>query len=267
MEIFQAIIFGILEGFTEFLPISSTGHLIVAQDLIGYKDTSKIFTVVIQTGAIAAVIWNYRHDLISKVGGLFNGDKEIKKFWQIWIIATVPGGLAGFLFRDFLTVYAVSATVAIALIVGGILIWLIETYHKATKSKTGQPDFGSISLNQSIKIGLFQMLALVPGVSRSGATIMGGLISGLDRVTAASFSFYLSIPILLLAAVYQLAKGYDELNTISGGIPALVAGTIAAFITALIVIRWLLRYVYHHDFKIFAYYRIILGVIILLALV
>lgn len=267
MEIFQAIIFGILEGFTEFLPISSTGHLIVAQDLIGYKDTAKIFTVVIQTGAIAAVIWNYRYDLAGKVRGLFENDENAKKFWLIWIIATIPGGLAGLLFRDFLTVYAVSLTVALALIIGGVLIWLIETYHKAPKNKTGEPNFSSISIKQSVKVGLFQMLALIPGVSRSGATIMGGLISGLDRVTAASFSFYLSIPILLLAALYQLVKGHDELSTISGGIPALVAGTIAAFITALIVIRWLLRYVYHHDFKIFAYYRIILGAIILLALV
>jgi undecaprenyl-diphosphatase len=266
MEILQALLLGVLEGFTEFLPISSTGHLIVAQEFMGYKDTAKIFTVVIQTGAIAAVIWNYRADLWRRTKGLFAGDPVMKRFWAVWIIATIPGGLAGFLLKDSLSVYAVATTVAIALIVGGIIIWLIETYHTAPQSKTGKPEFEKISIKQAIQVGLYQMLALVPGVSRSGSTIMGGLLSGLDRVTAASFSFYLSIPILLLASTYQLAKGYDELNTVSGGAPALIAGTVAAFVTALVVIKWLLRYVYHHDFKIFAYYRIILGIIILIAL-
>ena len=266
MEIIQAILLGILEGFTEFLPISSTGHLIVAQEFAGYQDTAKIFTVVIQTGAIAAVIWNYRHDLLRRVKGLIEKDPKIMKFWAIWVIATIPGALAGFFLRDLLSVYAVATTVAIALIVGGVIIWIIETYHKARMSKTGQPDFESINTNQAIKIGLFQMLALVPGVSRSGSTIMGGLLTGLDRVTAASFSFYLSIPILLLAGAYQLVKGYDDLNTVTGGATSLIVGTIAAFVTSLVVIKWLLRYVYHHDFKIFAYYRVALGMIILLAL-
>ena len=266
MEIIQAVILGILEGFAEFLPISSTGHLIVASDLMGYKDTAKIFTVVIQTGAIAAVLWNYRLDLIRKVIGLFKRDPKVLQFWKIWIMATVPAGLAGFLLRDSLEVYAVSLTVAIALIIGGILIWIIETYHQAPKSRTPEPEFERISFKQSVLVGLYQMLALVPGVSRSGATIMGGLLSGLDRVTAAAFSFYLSIPILLLAGSYQLLKGYDELDTVSGGAPALVAGTIAAFVTALLVIRWVLHYIYRHDFKIFAYYRILLGLIIIAAL-
>jgi undecaprenyl-diphosphatase len=266
MDILQAILLGILEGFAEFLPISSTGHLIVASDLINYKDTAKIFTVVIQMGAIAAVIWNYRNDLIQKVKGLLTGHKPTQRFWLIWILATIPGGLAGFLFKDALSVYAVSLTVAIALILGGIAIWLIETYHKAAKNKGETPQFENITVKQSLQIGAYQMLALIPGVSRSGATIMGGLLSGVDRVTAAAFSFYMSIPILLLAGLYQLAKGYDELGTVSGGAPALIAGTVAAFITALLVIRWLLHYVSQHDYKIFAYYRIILGSIILLAL-
>lgn len=266
LEILQAIALGILEGFAEFLPISSTGHLIVASEFLGYKDTAKIFTVVIQMGAIAAVLWFYRRDLINKVIGLFRGDKQIIRFWLIWIIATIPGGVAGFLLRDKVSVYAVSLTVAVALIIGGIAIWLIETYHKAARSKGGEAQFEKITFRQSIQVGAFQMLALVPGVSRSGATIMGGLISGLDRVTAAAFSFYLSIPILLLAGGYQLIKGYDELHTVSGGASALLAGTIAAFITASLVIRWVLRYVYNHDFKIFAYYRIILGLLIIAAL-
>lgn len=266
MEILQAIFLGVLEGFAEFLPISSTGHLIVASDLMGYKDTAKIFTVVIQMGAIAAVLWYFRADLMQKTIGLFKRDTAAVHFWKVWIIATIPGALAGFLFKDLLSVYAVSATVAIALIVGGIIIWLIETYHHAAKNKSGEPQLTNITTSQAVKVGLYQMLALVPGVSRSGATIMGGLLSGIDRVTAATFSFYLSIPIILLAGSYQLAKGYEELSTVSGGAPALIAGTVAAFITALFVIKWLLRYVAKRDYKLFAYYRIILGILILLVL-
>jgi undecaprenyl-diphosphatase len=267
MDIIQAILLGVLEGFTEFLPISSTGHLVVASELVGYKDTAKIFTVVIQTGAIAAVIWFYRHDLMNRVRGLIQGDKAIRRFWLNWIVATIPAGLAGLLFRDALSVYAVSMTVAIALIIGGVIIWLIETYHKAAKNTTkGEPAFDKISTTQALKVGAFQALALIPGVSRSGATIMGGLLMGLDRVTVAAFSFYLSIPILLLAGGYQLVRGHNELNTVQGGAPALIAGTLASFVTALFVIKWLLHYIYTHDFKIFAYYRIVLGLIILAAL-
>ncbi len=266
MEILQAIGLGILEGFTEFLPVSSTGHLIVAQELIGYKDTAKVFTVVVQLGAIAAVIWNFRQDLINRIRGLLKRDKEMMNFWLIWVLATIPGGLAGFFLRDSVSSYAVAVTVAFALIIGGVVIWLIENFHKAPQSKTGKPAFESIKLSQAVKIGFCQALALIPGVSRSGSTIMGGLIFGLDRVTAASFSFYLSIPILLLAGGYQIVTGYDELSSVSGGVASLVAGVLAAFVTALIVIKWLLRYVYHHDFKIFAYYRIILGIVLLLVL-
>ncbi len=266
MEILQAIILGILEGLTEFLPISSTGHLIVASEVMNYKDTAKVFTVVIQTGAIAAVIWNYRKDLISKVIGLFKGDKAVQRFWAAWVIATIPGGLFGFFLRDKVSVFAVAATVGIALILGGIAIWLIETYHTAAKNFSGQAKFEKVTVMKALQVGLFQALAIIPGVSRSGASIMGGLLSGFDRVTAAAFSFYLSIPLLLLAGAYQLAKGGEGFETVAGGLPAIIVGTLAAFITALLIIRWLLRYVSTHDFKIFAYYRIIFGIIILLAL-
>lgn len=266
IEIIQAIFLGVIEGLTEFLPVSSTGHLIVAQEMIGYKDTAKVFTVVIQMGAIAAIIWNYRRDLLKKTIGLLKREKQAVHFWKIWILATVPAGIFGFLMRDQLSVYAVAKTVAIALIAGGVIIWLIETFHQPTKNPEGTPQFKKISLKQALQVGLFQMLAVVPGVSRSGASIMGGLLSGLDRVTAAAFSFYLSIPILLLAGGYQLAKGEEGFSTVQGGAAALVAGTIAAFITALVVIRWLLSYISNHSFKIFAYYRIIIGIGILLVI-
>jgi undecaprenyl-diphosphatase len=266
MDVLQAIILGIIEGLTEFLPVSSTGHLIVASDLMNYKDNAKVFTVVIQLGAIAAVIWNYRRDLMSKVIGLIKRDKATLRFWAAWIIATIPGGLLGFLLRDKVSVFAVAATVGVALILGGVAIWLIETYHSSAKNFSGHAKFEKITIAKALQVGVFQMLAIIPGVSRSGASIMGGLLTGFDRVTAAAFSFYLSIPLLSLAGVYQLAKGGEGFDTVDGGLTAIIAGTLATFVTALLIIRWLLRYVSTHNFKIFAYYRIVLGIIILLTL-
>lgn len=266
MDIIQAIILGIVEGLTEFLPISSTGHLLVSQDVLSYKDTAEIFTVVIQTGAIFAVIWFYREELVHKVAGLLKRDPRVLKFWANWIIATIPAGLFGFALKDRITEYSVLWVIALALIVGGIIIWLIETFHKAAKTHGTTAQFEKIDWLMALKIGFYQILALVPGVSRSGATIMGGLVSGLDRVTATAFSFYLSIPILLLAGAYQMIRGKDELHTVAGGGPAIIVGTVVSFFTALVAIKWLIRYVSHNDFKIFAYYRIVLGVIILLAL-
>ena len=260
MEIFQAIVLGIVEGLTEFLPISSTGHLIVAEDVLGYFDVSKMFTVVIQTGAIAAVIWYYRHKLLELVLGLFRGDKTVRRFWAVWIMATIPAAVFGFLFDAQLEEYAVPLTVAISLIVGGVLIWLIESYHHNAAPKR-EANLESITIRQAILIGLYQILALVPGVSRSGATIMGGILSGVDRVTATAFSFFLGIPILLLAGGYKLATG--DISSVEGGGMAIIVGTIAAFFTALAVVSWLLKYVSQHDFKIFAYYRIGFGVLLL----
>lgn len=266
MAILQAIILGIIEGLTEFLPISSTGHLIVSERVMGYKDTSEIFTVVIQVGAIAAVIWYFRRDLIEKVQGLFARKPVTIKFWQNWIIATIPAVLAGVVIEKQFSKLATPGIIAVAFIVGGVLMWIIETYHRPRPAKT-IPQFDSLTMKQSLQVGLYQVLALVPGVSRSGATIMGGLLSGLDRVTATAFSFYLSIPIIVLASGYKLIKGRDEIASVAGGGTAIVAGTVAAFITAFFVIGWLLKYVSKHDFKPFAYYRIILGIAILTVLV
>jgi len=259
MEIIQAIILGIVEGLTEFLPISSTGHLIVAEDMLGYYDSSKMFTVVIQMGAIAAVIWFYRRDLWRLVKGLFAGDSSILRFWLVWILATIPAGVVGLMFDARIEAYAVTTVVATMFILGGIAIWLIETFHKTKPTKTAHLE--KITIKQTLLIGAYQVLALIPGVSRSGATIMGGLLSGLDRVTATSFSFYLGIPILLLAGTYKLVTG--DISTVQGGAPALLAGVVSSFITALMVIGWLLRYVSTHDFKVFAYYRIVFGLLLL----
>lgn len=260
MEIFQAIILGIVEGVTEFLPISSTGHLIVAEDMLGYYDASKMFTVVVQTGAILAVMWYYRVRLGQLLLGIARGQAQARRFLWVWVLATVPAGVAGLLFDTKIEAWAVTSTVAIALILGGIAIWLIETYHQAAASPP-EARLEKITFRQSLAIGLYQVLALVPGVSRSGATIMGGLLAGLDRVTATAFSFYLGIPILLLAGMYKLATG--DIATVPGGAAAMLAGLAAAFVTALLAISWLLRYVSRHDFKLFAYYRIGFGLLLL----
>lgn len=259
MEIFQAIVLGVIEGLTEFLPISSTGHLIVAGDVIGYYDASKLFTVVIQLGAIAAVLWFYRVQLWQLITGLLKGDKTVRRFWLVWVIATIPAGLAGLLLNERIEAWAVTWVVASTLIVGGIAIWLIETYHRARPARD-QPQLNKLTLKQAIQVGLYQMLALLPGVSRSGATIMGGLLSGLDRVTATAFSFYLSIPVLLFAGGFKLATG--DIASVPGGAGALIAGIITSFLTALVVVGWLLRYVSRHSFKVFAYYRIVLGIVL-----
>lgn len=265
IEILQAIILGVVEGLTEFLPISSTGHLIVSEKLLGYKDTAEIFTVVIQVGAIAAVIWFYRADLWAKIKGFFAGDAKSQKFIYSVILGTIPALLIGFLVKDWLDKIATARTVAISLIIGGIAIWLIEYFHKT--KQTSDDNLDKITLKQALVIGFYQILALVPGVSRSGATIMGGLLSGLNRVSATAFSFYLSIPVIVLASGYQLAKGHNQLNTVSGGGPALLAGTVVAFITALFAVKWLLKFVSKNNFKPFAYYRIIIGILILLFIV
>ena len=265
IEIFQAILLGIVEGLTEFLPISSTGHLIVAQDVIGYKDVAELFTVVCQMGAIAAVIWHYRQDLIEKTAGALRGEKKTLFFWRNWIVATIPAGVIGLLFNDALERFVTVKSVAISLIIGGCIIWLIETKHTAKASKS-RPQFEHLTITQSIKVGLYQIAALIPGVSRSGATIMGGLLSGLDRVTATAFSFYLSIPIIVLAGTYKLVKEGDKISQITGGSTALLTGVVVSFVSALLAINWLLRYVASNNFKPFAYYRIIAGVVILIAL-
>jgi len=270
MEILQAIFLGIVEGFTEFLPISSTGHLIVAQHLIGYKDTAELFTVVIQIGAIAAVIWFYRQDIARRLKAVFQHDSGSYKFWINIIIATIPAVIAGLLFSDVIERIGRPGVVGVMLILGGLFLWHVETKMKKTLQvprtphHRDEPKFDSISSSQALKVGLAQTVALIPGVSRSGASIVGGMLSGMDRLTATAFSFYLSIPIMIAATGYKLVKEWDNIASLPGGSAALIAGTIAAFITALLAVKWLLRYVSKHDFKGFAVYRIILGSFVLI---
>lgn len=265
MFILQAILLGIIEGLTEFLPISSTGHLIVAERVIGYKDTAEIFTVVIQVGAIAAVLWFYRQDIWQKVRGLVHRNTKTVRFWQNLVIATIPAGLAGLAAEKKLGSLATLPVIAVSLVIGGVYILWVESLQPASGSSI-KPKLEQVTRMQALKIGLFQVLSLVPGVSRSGATIMGGLVNGLDRVTATTFSFYLSLPILFLASGYKIIKGRHDLATVPGGASALMVGTLATFVVAFGVVGWLLKYISHNNFRLFAYYRIAFGILILLVL-
>jgi undecaprenyl-diphosphatase len=266
MYVLQAIFLGIVEGLTEFLPISSTGHLIIAENVIGYHDTAKIFTVVVQIGAIAAIAWHYRTDLIARVKDLLAGQAAAKRFWINLVIATIPAGLVGLALDKTMEKYAIPSTVAIALILGGIVIFWAEARFAHSK-RDKQLKLDDITPKQALGVGLAQIVSLIPGVSRSGATIIGGLGVGLNRITAVTFSFYLSLPILGLASAYKLFKARHAIGTVPGGAAALLFGTIAAFASASFVIKWLLKYVANHDLKQFAYYRIYFGVFLLLLVI
>lgn len=259
-----AIFLGIVEGVTEFLPISSTGHLIIAARLTGFKDVEEIFTVVIQVGAIAAVIWFYRQDLLSKTRDLVARKQSAINFWKLLIIATIPAGLIGLILEKNIQSLATPTVVAWALIIGGIILWIVDHKPVEQSAKALKPTIENITTKQALIVGLGQAVAIIPGVSRSGATIVSGLSLGIDRATATAFSFYLSIPVLVLASAYKLYKYPEALGQISGGPSALILGLISAFVTAFFSIKWLLRYVSRHNFKPFAYYRIVVGIAILL---
>jgi undecaprenyl-diphosphatase len=267
IAILQAIILGIVEGVTEFLPISSTGHLKVAENLLGFKDVAFTFTVVIQIGAILAVVWYYRVDLLNRVVTLFQGKPEALRFWLNLVIATVPAAVIALVWeRIFSNRFETLTVIGLALILGGLLLWWLETMRGQANHAPEplEPNLDAITPLQAFWIGLAQTLAVIfPGTSRSGASIVGGWLVGLNRVTATTFSFYLGLPILGLAGLYKLYKARDILSSLPGGAPALVLGTVVSFVCALIVVGWLLRYVSRNDFKPFAVYRIIAGVVVL----
>ncbi|MCD0160932.1 undecaprenyl-diphosphate phosphatase [Deinococcus sp. 6YEL10] len=253
----NAALLGLVEGITEFLPVSSTGHLIVAADLLNVRDTGGTFEIVIQLGAVLAVIVYYARDLLGQARALPERP-EVRALWLGVVLAFLPAALLGFLFSDAITRYLFSPiTVALSLIVGGAVLWVIEgrTFTARTTALT------QVNTRQALIVGCAQCLALVPGVSRSASSIIGGLLTGLDRPTATAFSFYLSIPTLGLATLYALIKGREALDGTQFG--PLLVGLAVSFVTALLAIGWLLRYVSRHDFRGFAVYRILAGFAIL----
>jgi undecaprenyl-diphosphatase len=257
--LFKALILGIVEGVTEFLPISSTGHLILAGDLLDFNDEKgKVFTIVIQLGAILAVCWEYRAKITDVVTGI-GSDKAANRFVLNLFIAFLPAAILGLLFIKTIKYYLFHPLpVAMALIIGGVLIlWAERRDHVIDVEQVDDMDW-----KHALKIGLAQCLALIPGTSRSGATIIGGLLSGLSRKAAAEFSFFLAIPIMFAATFYDVYKHHEILEFNDLGM--FVVGFVAAFFSALLAVRGLMRFISNHDFTVFAWYRIAFGIIILI---
>lgn len=261
----QAILLGVVEGVTEFLPVSSTGHLIVAERLIGFKDTGEVFTVVVQLGAIVAVVWFYWRTLWEKVTHLFQGSRRARRFWLNLLVASLPAVAVGLVLEQAIKGALFSPlTVAITLILGGLVLWWVDRRPQAVAQlERTEPDLDAITLTQAALIGVAQAVAVIPGVSRSGASIVGGLLTGLNRVTATAFSFFMGLPVLGGAGLYSLFKARHVLGSLPGGGAPLLIGTVVAFITALLSVSWLLKYVSTHSFRAFAVYRVVFGALLL----
>ncbi|HTD06337.1 undecaprenyl-diphosphate phosphatase [Undibacterium sp.] len=258
----KIIIMGIVEGLTEFLPISSTGHLILAGSLLDFTgEKVKVFEIVIQAGAIFAVCWEYRKKIASVLAGLTH-DRQSQKFALNVTIAFLPAAILGLLFSKKIKQYLFAPVpVALAFIIGGFVILWVERRQGGATARAQINTVEDMSAMDALKIGLAQAFALIPGTSRSGATIIGGMIFGQSRKAATEFSFFLAIPTLLGATVYSLYKERALLS--AADVPMFGLGTVAAFISAFFCVRWLLRYISSHDFTVFAWYRIVFGLMIL----
>lgn len=257
----NALLLGVVEGLTEFLPISSTGHLIIVSDLLGLNDEKgKVFDIVIQLGAILAVCWEYRERFARAFSGLAH-DRVQQRFAGNLAVAFVPAALVGFALQAQIKAHLFNpVTVAVALIVGAVVIFGVERWYE----RHGAPRVHRVddmTWADALKVGLAQCFSLIPGTSRSGATIMGGMVFGLSRQAATEFSFFLAVPIMFAATGYQVVK-YRALFTMADLAPFAV-GFVVSFLSALLAVRALIRYVAHHDFRAFAWYRIALGIAVL----
>ena len=261
MVYLQAAILGILEGLTEFLPISSTAHLLIGERLLGFADPGGIFTVIIQFGAVLAVMWLYR-DKIYRVAAGLTSDADARRFTVMLLLAFIPAAVAGVLLAKFVksVLYESPRVFAIAFIIGGIVMLVVERFRPAPRvfeaDQTPAP--------QAFGIGLFQTLALIPGASRSGSTIVGGMLMGLDRAAAAEFSFFLAMPTMAGAFAHDLWEVRHDLapeRALEIGI-----GFVTAFLAALLVVKPFLRFVGRSGFAPFAWYRIAAGVLILVGI-
>ncbi len=250
-NLLHALILGLVEGITEFLPISSTGHLILAGDLLGFDDTrSGVFFVAIQTGAMLAVVWEYR-------ARFFSADPAL---WRNLVVAFIPAAVLGLVFGSFIKqILFKPVPVALAFIVGGVIILFVERRTLKPRIESTR----SMSWMDALKVGVAQCFALIPGTSRAGATIIGGMLFGLSRPAATEFSFFLAVPTLCAAGAWDLWKNRALFSTDDLGMFAV--GLAVAFASAFAVIRWLIRYVATHDFKPFAWYRIVFGALVLLS--
>lgn len=265
LEALKVIILGIVEGITEWLPISSTGHLILVEEFVKLNFSQSyldMFNVVIQLGAIMAVVVIYFHRL--NPFSPKKTEKQKKMTLQLWVkvvIASIPAGVVGILFNDFIEEkFNNSYVVATMLIVVGVLFIVIENRHKGRKPQITK--ISQMGVPVLIWIGVFQMLAMIPGTSRSGATIIGALALGVSRTAAADFTFFLAIPAMAGASLVKLRHfGFDFTGTELG---LLLLGCIVSFVVSILAIKFLLKYIQNHDFKAFGYYRIVLGIIVFL---
>jgi undecaprenyl-diphosphatase len=256
--VLKALILGVVEGVTEFLPVSSTGHLILAGDLLDFNTVEgKTFEIVIQCGAVLAIVWEYRARLTAVVTQLL-ADPQARRFALNLLIAFLPIAILGLLFgKAIKEMLFKPIPVAVAFIVGGLIIlWAERRKHEI---RVGSVD--EMTWSDALKVGLAQTLALIPGTSRAGATIIGGLFFGLSRRAATEFSFFLAIPVLFAASAYDLFNQRSTLSADNLGI--LGVGLVAAFASAFVCVRWLLRYISRHDFTVFAWYRIAFGITVL----
>lgn len=259
----KAALLGVVEGLTEFLPISSTGHLILAGSLLGFAgDKEKLFDVVIQTGAMFSVIWFYRERIGKVIAGL-GTDPKARRFVANVLIAFLPAVVLGLAFGKYIKAHLFKPVpVAIAFIVGGLIILWVEAHQRRANARARIEDIDDLSAVDALKLGLAQTFALIPGTSRSGATIIGGMLFGLSRKAATEFSFFLAIPTLIGAGVYDAYK-YRALLS-ADDLPLFGVGLVVSFISALVCVRWLIRYVAAHTFVPFAWYRLAFGAIVLL---
>ncbi|UXY54925.1 undecaprenyl-diphosphate phosphatase [Pseudomonas tohonis] len=255
---FQALILGVVEGITEFLPISSTGHQIIVADLIGFGgERFQAFNIIIQLGAILAVVWEYRRKIFDVVVGLPR-ERSAQRFTGNLLVAFFPAVILGVAFADLIHHYLFNPiTVATALVIGGVIMLWAERRDHLIQAET----VDDMNWKQALKVGLAQCLALVPGTSRSGATIIGGLLFGLSRKAATEFSFFLAMPTMVGAAVYSGYK-YRHLFQPSD-LPVFALGFVVSFIFAMIAVRALLKFIGNHSYAAFAWYRIGFGLLIL----
>lgn len=261
ITLLQAVLLGIVEGLTEFLPVSSTGHLILLVDMLNFAaPKGKVFEIVIQLGAILAVCWLYRQKIFAVICGLPK-QQEAQKFTLNLLLAFLPAMVIGFFAHGFIKQHLFSPlVVSIMLVVGGVVILLIEKFRTQPKVHTIE----TMNWKTALKIGFFQCLAMIPGTSRSGATIVGALWLGVERKAAAEFSFFLAIPTMFAATAYDLYKNWAVLSL--DNIPVIALGFLAAFITALLVVKAAVAFISKHGFAPFAYYRIGLGLLMLAVL-
>lgn len=257
----KGALLGLVEGATEFIPVSSTGHLIIASHWLGLVDErAKTFDIFIQLGAILAIVWIYRARLLHSLLAA-REDPRSRRFLVNLVIAFLPAAAVGFLAHEWIKSRLFDPTVvAVALVAGGAAILLIERWAPTSTVR----DVGEVPTRTAFGIGLAQVLSLIPGTSRSGATIMGGYALGLSRTAATEFSFFLAIPVMLAATTYDLLKSWSVLTVTD--IPMFAVGFLVSFVSAVFVVKAFLAYVSHHSFGVFAWYRIALGLVLLFTL-